>query len=118
MLQGLEPATGEQRCAPLWRADPHSKLTAEPVLQALKVRADQQGVEDLEELAGSKALQGDVRPVQAACRLGGARRVKVETVERVCRKGAGHRPPRAVRRSIRRRLATSRQASGYAGAGF
>ncbi len=41
---------------------------------------------DLEQLARSKALKGDVRSVQAACRLGGARRVKVETVERLCRK--------------------------------
>jgi conjugative relaxase-like TrwC/TraI family protein len=86
MFQGLDPATGAVRCAPLPRADPRSKLTAGPLLEALKVRADQQGVEDLEELAGSKALRGDVRSVQAACRLGGARRVKVETVERLCRK--------------------------------
>jgi conjugative relaxase-like TrwC/TraI family protein len=92
MFQGLDPATGEQRCAPLHRADPRSKLTAGPLLQALKVRADQQGVEDLEELAGSKAQQGDVRSVQAACRLGGAKRVKVETVERVCRKVLGTDP--------------------------
>jgi conjugative relaxase-like TrwC/TraI family protein len=86
MFQGLDPATGEQRCAPLWRADPRSKLAAGPLLEALKARADQQGVEDLEALAGSKALKGDVRSVQAACRLGGTRRVKVETVERLCRK--------------------------------
>jgi conjugative relaxase-like TrwC/TraI family protein len=86
MFQGLDPATSEQRCAPLWRADPRSKLAAGPLLEALKARADQQGVEDLEELAGSKALKGDMRSVQAACRLGGARRVKVETVERLCRK--------------------------------
>jgi hypothetical protein len=86
MFQGLDPATGEQRCAPLWRADPRSKLTAGPLLDALKTRATEQGVEDLEVLAGSKALQGDVRSVQAACQLGGSRRVKVETVERLCRK--------------------------------
>jgi hypothetical protein len=86
MFQGLDPATGELRCAPLWRADPRSKLAAGPLLEALKARADQQGVEDLEELAGSKALKGDVRSVQAACRLGGAKRIKVETVERLCRK--------------------------------
>src|SRR5215218_1903479 len=86
MFQGLDPATGEQRCAPLLRADPRSKLAAGPLLAALKIRAAEQGVEDLEQLAGSKALQGDVRSVQAACRLGGATRVKVETVERVCRK--------------------------------
>jgi hypothetical protein len=28
MFQGLDPATGEVRCAPLWRADPRSKLAA------------------------------------------------------------------------------------------
>jgi TrwC relaxase len=43
-------------------------------------------VEDLESLAGSKALKGDVRSIQAACRAGGSRRVKVETAERLCRK--------------------------------
>jgi hypothetical protein len=32
MFQGLDPATGEQRCAPLWRADPRSKLAAGPLL--------------------------------------------------------------------------------------
>jgi conjugative relaxase-like TrwC/TraI family protein len=86
MFQGLDPATGEQRCAPLLRADPRSKLAAGPLLEALKTRAAEQGVEDLETLAGSKALKGDVRSVEAACRLGGAKRVKVETVERLCRK--------------------------------
>jgi conjugative relaxase-like TrwC/TraI family protein len=86
MFQGLDPATGEQRCAPLWRADPRSKLAAGPLLEALKTRAAGQGAADLEALAQSKALQGDVRSVQAACRLGGSRRVKVETVERLCRK--------------------------------
>jgi conjugative relaxase-like TrwC/TraI family protein len=86
MFQGLDPATGEQRCAPLWRADPRSKLAAGPLLDALKARAGGQGIEDLEQLAKSKALKGDVRAVQAACRAGGARRVKVETMERLCRK--------------------------------
>jgi conjugative relaxase-like TrwC/TraI family protein len=86
MFQGLDPATNEQRCAPLWRADPRSKLAASPLLEALKAKAAERGVEDLEQLAGSKALKGDVRSVQAACRLGGSRRVKVDTVERLCRK--------------------------------
>jgi conjugative relaxase-like TrwC/TraI family protein len=85
MFQGLDPATGEVRCAPLWRADPRSKLAAGPLLEALTARAAEQRVE-LEALAGSKALSGDVRSVQAACRAGGTRRVKVETVERLCRK--------------------------------
>jgi conjugative relaxase-like TrwC/TraI family protein len=91
MFQGLDPATGEVRCAPLWRADPRSKLAAGPLLAALTARAAEQGVE-LEALAGSKALKGDVRSVQAACRSGGSRRVKVETVERLCRKVLGTDP--------------------------
>jgi hypothetical protein len=86
MFQGLDPATSDVRCAPLWRADPRSKLAAGPLLAALKTQAAEQGVTELEALAGSKALKGDVRSVQAACRLGGAKRVKVETVERVCGK--------------------------------
>ena len=92
MFEGLDPATGEQRCAPLPRADPRSKLAAGPLLETLKVRAAEQGVKELETLAGSKALQGDVRSVQAACRLGGSRRIKVETVERLCRKVLGTDP--------------------------
>jgi conjugative relaxase-like TrwC/TraI family protein len=92
MFQGLDPATGEVRCAPLWRADPRSKLAAAPLLEALTQRAAKQGIEDLEQLAGSKALKGDVRAVQAACRAGGSRRVKVETVERLCRKVLGLDP--------------------------
>jgi conjugative relaxase-like TrwC/TraI family protein len=92
MFQGLDPATGELRCAPLWRADPRSKLAAGPLLQVLTQRANDQGVEDLAALARSKALKGDVRAVQAACRLGGSGRVKVETVERLCRKVLGSDP--------------------------
>jgi conjugative relaxase-like TrwC/TraI family protein len=97
MFQGLDPATGELRCAPLWRADPRSKLAAGPLLAALTARAAERGAAergaaDLEALAGSKALKGDVRSVQAACKLGGTRRVKVETVERLCRKVLGADP--------------------------
>src|SRR6266508_411775 len=92
MFQGLDPVTGEVRCAPLWRADPRSKLAAGPVLEALTARATEQGVEDLDQLAKSKALKGDVRSVESACRQGGTRRVKVETVERLCRKVLGTDP--------------------------
>jgi conjugative relaxase-like TrwC/TraI family protein len=92
MFQGLDPATGELRCGPLWRADPRSKLAAGPLLDALNTEATERGVEELEALAGSKALKGDVRSVQAACRLGGSKRVKVETVERLCRKVLGLDP--------------------------
>jgi conjugative relaxase-like TrwC/TraI family protein len=92
MFQGLDPATGEVRCAPLWRADPRSKLSAGPLLEALRTRAAEQGGGEVEDLAGSKALKGDVRSVQSACKLGGTRRVKVETVERLCRKVLGLAP--------------------------
>jgi conjugative relaxase-like TrwC/TraI family protein len=92
MFQGLDPATGELRCAPLWRADPRSKLAAGPLLEALKARAAEQGVTELEQLARSKALKGDVRSVESACRQSGSRRVKVETVERLCRKVLGLDP--------------------------
>jgi hypothetical protein len=85
MFQGQDPATGEQRCQPLLRADPRSKLAAGPLLAALREHADAHGVTELSGLARSKALAGDVRAVEAACRAGGARRVKVETAERVCR---------------------------------
>jgi hypothetical protein len=86
MFRGQDPRTGAQRVAPLWRADPRSKLPATPVLEALRQRAAAQGVEDLQALAGSKALATDVRAVQVAGRPGRAHKVKVETVERVCRK--------------------------------
>jgi conjugative relaxase-like TrwC/TraI family protein len=92
MFQGLDPATGEQRCAPLWRADPRSKLAAGPLLAALKTQSAKKGTTALEELAGSRALKADVRSVEAACRLGGAKRIKVETVERLCRKVLGVDP--------------------------
>jgi conjugative relaxase-like TrwC/TraI family protein len=85
MFRGLNPATGQQRCTPLLRAEPRSKLPAAPLLGALRRHATAQGVADLAGLARSKALAGDVRAVEAACRAGGARWVKVETVERVCR---------------------------------
>jgi conjugative relaxase-like TrwC/TraI family protein len=92
MFRGLDPATGAQRSRPLLRADPRSKLTAAPLLATLEARAAQPGAGELERLAGSKALAGDVRSVQAACKLGASRRVKVETVERVCRKVLGIDP--------------------------
>jgi conjugative relaxase-like TrwC/TraI family protein len=92
MFRGLDPATDAQRCAPLLRADPRSKLPAAPLLATLKARAAERSVAELEQLAGSKALAGDVRSVQAACKLGASRRVKVETVERVCRKVLGLDP--------------------------
>ena len=58
MFQGLDPATGEQRCAPLWRADPRSKLPAGPLLAALTARAAKQQVEELEDARALKGAQG------------------------------------------------------------
>src|SRR6266704_6205747 len=92
MFRGLDPATGEVRCAPLWRADPRSKLSAAPLLAALKDKAAEQGIEQLDTLARSKALAGDVRAVQAACTPGASGRVKVETIDRLCRKVLGIDP--------------------------
>jgi hypothetical protein len=92
MFRGLDPVTGEVRCEPLWRADPRSKLSAVPLLAKLKERAAAQGVAQLDTLAGSKALAGDVRSVQAACKPGASGRVKVETIERVARKVLGVDP--------------------------
>jgi conjugative relaxase-like TrwC/TraI family protein len=92
MFRGLDPATGEVRCQPLWRADPRSKLSAAPLLAALKERAAAQEVGQLEELAGSKALAADVCAIQAAGKPGASGRVKVETIERVARKVLGIDP--------------------------
>jgi len=92
LFRGLDPATGEVRCKPLLRADPRSKLSAAPLLAALKERAAAEGVGRLDTLATSKALAGDVRSVAAACRPGASGRVKVETVERVARKVLGVDP--------------------------
>jgi hypothetical protein len=92
MFRGLDPATDEVRCIPLWRADPRSKLSAAPLLAALNQRAAAQEGAQLDTLAGSKALAGDVRSVQAACKPGASGRVKVETIDRVCRKVRGVDP--------------------------
>jgi conjugative relaxase-like TrwC/TraI family protein len=92
LARGLDPATGQVRCKPLLRADPRSKLSAAPLLAALKQRAAEQGAEQLDTLAPSKALATDVRSVQAACRPGASGRVKVETIERLCRKVLGVHP--------------------------
>jgi hypothetical protein len=97
MFQGLDPATGGVRCAPLWRADPRSKLAAGPLLDALKARAAQQGAEDLEQLASSKALKGRrpirpgrLPPWRLSAGEGGDGRAAVPQSPRP-------RPPRAVR---------------------
>jgi TrwC relaxase len=118
MFQGLDPATGKTRCMPLLRADPRSKLAAGPLLEALKTRAAEQGAEDLEQLAGSNALKGDVRfgPGGLPARRrqadkGGDGRAALPQGPQRC-------SGRAVRPSLRRRLAAPREASQRAGAGL
>ena len=91
-VPGPGPGHGEVRCAPLLRADPRSKLPPDRCWRRSRTRAAEQQAGELEELAQSKALKGDVRSVAAARRLGGAKRVKVETVERLCRKVLGTDP--------------------------
>jgi len=58
MFQGLDPATGELRCGPLWRADPRSKLAAGPLLEALKARAAEQGVRSRSNSPGPRRSRG------------------------------------------------------------
>ena len=36
LFAGQDPLTGEQRVAPLWRADPRSRVNAEPLQAALR----------------------------------------------------------------------------------
>jgi conjugative relaxase-like TrwC/TraI family protein len=62
MFAGIDPATGERIAAPVWRADPRSKLDAAPLAHALKRLAQARGVRP-EELARSAALRRDVRAV-------------------------------------------------------
>jgi hypothetical protein len=45
LFAGQDPITGEQRVAPLWRADPRSKLDAGPLQAALREFAASRGVE-------------------------------------------------------------------------
>ena len=65
MFQGVDPATGEMRCAPLPRADPRSKLPAGPLLEALKTHAAEPGVRTWRRWPGprrSRATCGRSRP--------------------------------------------------------
>ena len=78
------------RCAPLLRADPRSKLAA-GLLEALKARAAEQGGR-AGGAGGVEGAQGRRALGAGGCRLGGAKRVKVETVERLCRKVLGTDP--------------------------
>jgi conjugative relaxase-like TrwC/TraI family protein len=79
LFAGQDPLTGEQRVAPVWRADPKSKLPAAPLQAALRDLAATRGVE-LGELAISERLGRDLQTVLTA-----RGKVGVATAERVCR---------------------------------
>jgi conjugative relaxase-like TrwC/TraI family protein len=79
LFAGQDPVTGEQRVAPVWRADPRSKLPASPLQAALRELAAARGVEVRELAAGER----DRRELQAVLAARG--KVNMGTVERVCR---------------------------------
>jgi conjugative relaxase-like TrwC/TraI family protein len=86
LFAGQDPVTGEQRVAPVWRSDPRSKLPAAPLQATLRELAAARGV-DVGELA---AGERDRRDLQAVLSARG--RVRVATVERVCRTVLGRTP--------------------------
>jgi conjugative relaxase-like TrwC/TraI family protein len=79
LFAGQDPSTGAQRVAPLWRADPRSKLDAAPLLAELRKEAALRGVE-LADLA-----EGRVRLRQQLTALGRSPKVPAKTAERLCR---------------------------------
>ena len=86
LFAGQDPLTGEQRVAPVWRADPRSKLPAGPLQVALREHATARGVDVGELAAGEKPRQ----ELQAVLPARG--RVNVAVVERVCRTVLGRNP--------------------------
>jgi hypothetical protein len=79
LFAGQDPTTGEPRVAPVWRADPRSKLSAGPLQAALREQAAARGVEVGELACGERPR----RELQAI--LGARGKVNVAVVERVCR---------------------------------
>ena len=78
LFAGQDPATGEQRVVPLWRADPRSRLDAGPLQTALREFAASRGVE-VSELATGERLR---KQLQSIC---GTRKLSAVVVERLCR---------------------------------
>jgi conjugative relaxase-like TrwC/TraI family protein len=79
LFAGQDPTIGRQRMAPLWRADPRSKLDAAPLVTALRNLAASRGVE-LPDLAGdSDRLRKQLEA------LPHSRKVSAATAERLCR---------------------------------
>jgi conjugative relaxase-like TrwC/TraI family protein len=79
LFAGQDPNTGAQRVAPLWRADPRSKLDATPLTVALRSLAASRGVE-LADLAGDRdRLRKQLEALPRSRKVGAA------TAERLCR---------------------------------
>jgi conjugative relaxase-like TrwC/TraI family protein len=79
LFAGQDPLTGEQRVAPVWRADPRSKLPAAPLQTALRELAAARGVQVGELAAGERSRQELQTVLAARGKLG------VAAVERLCR---------------------------------
>jgi conjugative relaxase-like TrwC/TraI family protein len=78
LFAGQDPATGEQRVAPLWRTDPRSRLDAAPLQVALREFAASRGVE-VSELATGERLRKQLQSLSAT------RKLSAVVVERLCR---------------------------------
>jgi conjugative relaxase-like TrwC/TraI family protein len=79
LFAGQDPVTGEQRVAPVWRADPRSKLPAVPLQAALRELAAARGVE-VGQLAADERPRRELQTVLSA-----RGKVNVAAVERICR---------------------------------
>jgi hypothetical protein len=86
LFAGQDPTTGEERVAPVWRADPRSKLPAAPLQAALRELAATRGAEVGELVAGERSR----RELQTVLTARG--KVNVAEVERVCRTVLGRNP--------------------------
>jgi len=78
LFAGQDPITGAQRVAPLWRADPRSRLDTGPLQAALRELAASRGVE-VSELATGERLRNQLQ------RISGTRKFPPVVVERACR---------------------------------
>jgi hypothetical protein len=86
LFAGQDPTTGEQRVAPVWRADPRSKLPSGPLQAALRELAAARGVE-VGELAADERNRRELQTALAA-----RGKVNVAVVERVCQTVLGRNP--------------------------
>jgi TrwC relaxase len=83
LFAGEDPITGAPRIAPLWRADPRSKLDAAPLLGELRKEAASRGV-GLADL-----VEGRERLGRQLTTLFWSQKVPVRTAERLCRRVLG-----------------------------